>query len=182
MTLHARKPCLLAIGVMSHPSPLTAERRRQSVRETWAAHIGDHTVLRFVVGAADWKRQHDSSLQRHDLLPLPHLGKEDEGRLYVFRLFAFLVEALTKFQPRWLMKTDDDAFVRPDRILRDVLRLEVSKKTNVIYGALEWQVCAGPAPLAACLPSSRSSRCTPWAVICTFGGRLRRVRLRVWSG
>ena len=128
----------LVVGVMSHPDPAIAMHRRRTVRESWGRHLPTRTILRFVVSQADYN-SHETA--KPDLMPLPELDdcSACESRLYVFRLLAFLKAALRAYRPRWLMKTDDDAFLRLEIVRRDLRRIEAEVQPGVVYGAVEWQ-------------------------------------------
>ena len=141
-----QREIFLVVGVMSHPDPAIAAHRRHTIRETWGRHIANaahgRTILRFVVSEADWSSQGGwSGRAPADQLPLPELRAcaGCEGRLYVFRLLGFLRAALRLHRPRWMIKTDDDAYVRVELVRRDLHRIEAARLENVVYGAVEWQ-------------------------------------------
>ena len=119
----------LLVLVLSAPSHTAT---RQVIRETWAKHLPDGTSLRFVIGSSQLSENSLSSLNEEnnlskDLLLLDQI-KESFADL-TRKVLAMLKYSHENIKFNFLLKVDEDSFVRVDKILDELL----SKPQDRLY-------------------------------------------------
>ena len=138
---------MLAVMVLSSPNE-NGKKRRQVIRETWkrAYEAADSPVtIRFVLGTAGLEESHVFSLESEhanysDLLLLPSL--KDGYQNLTLKVLNILVWADNHLHLSYLLKCDDDTYVRVGAIMSE-LRRRKSRKS------LYWGYFSGKAkPLA----------------------------------
>nr|CAG4644159.1 EOG090X0A8N [Lepidurus arcticus] len=109
------------------------EERRQVIRETWLSQKTKSISYSFVIGTASLATASLSALEQEhnlhqDLLLLPKM--KDSFRNLTPKVLNAFVWAASNRNPRFVMKCDDDSFVKLDNLVQ---MLEEQKTSSMLY-------------------------------------------------
>ena len=127
-----KRQYLLAVMVLSSPNE-NGKERRQVIRETWKrAYVAEDSpvTIRFVLGTAGLEKSQVFSLESEhanysDLLLLPSL--KDDYQNLTLKVLNILVWADNHLNFSYLLKCDDDTYVRVGAILSELKRRKSRK-------------------------------------------------------
>ena len=112
--------------------------RRQAIRQTWLRWSADRKIRHyFIVGALDLNENELNSLyteQRlhNDMILFPHL--RDTYSSLSLKLLLTLKWFSNKMRFKYMVKVDDDSFLRIDRLFDQLLEQSISKRdTKPLY-------------------------------------------------
>jgi hypothetical protein len=117
----SKKRVTLLIGILSAPS---YRNRRDLIRQTWfrlgAEHKGEGWIATFIIGTQELSSSQLAALQEeneqfHDLTFVP---MRDAYSALSLKVLLFFKHCLENYDFDYLLKTDDDAFVRPDTLMK----------------------------------------------------------------
>ncbi|XP_071804986.1 beta-1,3-galactosyltransferase 6-like isoform X1 [Asterias amurensis] len=150
----------LVVLIMSGPKLLEG---RYTVRSTWLQNHGDEVIYRFVLGtsglsSSDMNALESEQKQYNDLLLLPDL--KDSFNSLTSKLIKMMVWLDQNVDFKYLLKVDDDSFVRLDAMLHELRsksrvrlywgffdgRAHVHK--NGKYAEADWVLCDRYIPFA----------------------------------
>ena len=118
---------VLCILVLSAPKNL---KRRDTIRETWGKNLLKPVLLRFIVGTAGLEKETKEEISRENLIHHDVIGLENlvdsYGNLTLKMLETLKwVDRSVDFQ--YLLKADEDTYVRVDRILIELQKMPTER-------------------------------------------------------
>lgn len=129
--------CFLFIIILAAPTAKSKERR-DVIRKTWLSNIDQFdqkVVAKFVIGTSGSGISEQQGLHREnkvhgDILLLPHL--RDSYHNLTLKVLQTFVWINTRIKPFYVLKADDDTFVRVDRLISELKT--VNPTTNLYWG------------------------------------------------
>ena len=125
-----KEKSFLFIGILSSP---TNYERRQAVRNTWVHLIGEQPIIwKFFIGANLEKRNIEDKIKTEESQYNDIIRISDTPEVYdklIEKTLNVMKWVNENYEFNYFMKTDDDSFIRPDLLIKELIARNDPKLT-----------------------------------------------------